>query len=177
MTLGANPTMPETRRASSTASRITLVIATHVFVLFLVAVIPVVVFEAVASYAQAGHPRAHAFAFIGGVTYPLYVGHWLLKAKSLTLKFTSLHLLSLVTLTFFVSGVCNSLKLPALLLVFPIGWSLLPGFIAAFASVRGNRSLVRACVFSLVISFPLALVMSVLLAYGQGMSSMAGMRW
>jgi hypothetical protein len=163
--------------ASKTAPHIALAIAAHAFVLLLVTVIPVLVFEAIASYAQDGHKRAHAFDFIGGITYPLYIGYWLLKAKSFTFKLTTLHLLTLVTLTIFVTNFCDVYKLPTVQVMFPIVWSLLAAPVAAVAHTRGQSFFVRGCVTSLLTSFPLALLMSALLAYAQGMSSMAGMRW
>ena len=165
------------QQRSRTASQLALTVTVHVLAILMVTVIPVLVYEAVTSYAQNGRPRAGAFAFSGGVTYVVYAAHWLLKAKHFTFKFTSLHLITLVAFSLFVSGICDWYKLPTLQLLFPIGWSLLAGVVAAVGFARGQRFLVRACIVSLLISFPLALAISALLAYGQGMSSMAGMRW
>lgn len=166
------PDLLKSKPGAQTAFRLLSIVTVHAFLLALVVLIPVRVYEAVSSYANDGHLWAFAFVFIGGATYPLYGTYWLLKAKSLTFKLASVHVLSLITLSLLVSGVCDQWKMPTVQVAFPIAWSLLALPVAVYALARRNAPLLKASIVTALVTLPFALALSVFLWFGQGLSVM-----
>lgn len=164
-------------RGDRTPSSLAAKLIVHALVVVLVVMTPVMVYDQMNALYLSGHRQVDAFYFIGGVTYPLYAIYWLLKIRSLTFKVTLIHLVALVSLTLFISGLCDAWKLPTLQLVCPLALALTALPLALLARVTGKIQVAKAFLIGTAVSLPIAGAMSVLLAFGQGMSALGGMRW
>jgi hypothetical protein len=170
---GVTSNQPE----SQSNGRASLGFGFHSLLILLVVAVPVVVYEQVSQIGM-GRQGTTDLSLVGGVTYPLYAIYWISRLKSVGLKATLIHLITVLTATFLVGEMYTH----------PSDWSevqagvpmLLSGAglaLALFARLGQRRTLAKALFISTLVTLPVAMGGSLLLLIGQGMSAMAGMRW
>ncbi|MFZ6654688.1 hypothetical protein [Undibacterium sp. TJN19] len=157
---------------STTAKRICL----HIFLILIVLILPPVVYDFVSSSSLSHLSHVNGLDMTGGLAYPAYFSYWVTRLRSARARLILLHLIALLTISFFTleaSG--RSTPLFVILLPAIVGLITLP--IALLATSRGQKPLAVNCLLSSLVNGPLGLILSLLTIYGAGMGAMSGMRW
>lgn len=147
-------------------------IALHLLLVFAVLLIPPLVYDQVSKHIDG----ESMWLYVGGLTYPLYLGWWITRMGHPRIRTILLHLLAFATLMSALvlaldrRGAGFALFLPAA--------SLLPCvaiMLVRFAQQRGDDA--RTHLYALLLLIPFALFLTGLIFLGMGMLAMRGMRW
>lgn len=113
---------------------------------------------------------------LGSLSYPVYFSYLATRLHSARISFILLHLIALLTISFFTLEASGSAT-PLIVVLLPaiLGLVTLPA--AVVAKLRKRRPLAINCLLSSLVSGPLGLALSMLAIDGVGMSAMSGMRW
>ncbi len=148
-------------------------IALHLLLILAVTAIPPVVFDLISRHGGAGTP----WVFVGGITYPLYLGWWITRIGHARIRTILLHLLVFTTLMAVAILLLDSRAAAGFTLFAPAA-SLLPSvalMLIRAAQRRGDDA--RTHLYALLLLVPFALCLTLLIVYSLAMSSMQGMRW
>ncbi|MFZ6676907.1 hypothetical protein [Undibacterium sp. Tian12W] len=153
--------------------RIALRIALHLFLILLVLILPPLVYDYISHTKLSNVP---GMLMLGGLSYPAYFSYLATRLRSARARLILLHLIALLTISFFMLD-ASGRATPLIVLLLPaiLGLITLPA--ALIARLRKQRALAITCLWSSLVSGPLGLILSMLAIYGAGMSAMSGMRW
>jgi len=147
-------------------------IALHLLLIFAVLVIPPVIYDEVARHVSGDSP----WLYIGGLTYPLYIGWWMTRIGHPRIRAILLHLLAYATLTWALLLMVDKRTI-AFVLFMPAA-ALLPCIamtVRRAVQKRGDEA--RTHLYALLLLIPFALFLTGLIFLGLAMTAMQGMRW
>ncbi|MFZ6746384.1 hypothetical protein ACO0LC_24395 [Undibacterium sp. JH2W] len=148
-------------------------IALHAFLISVVLILPPLVYDSL-SHTRLG--SVPGMLMLGGLSYPTYFSYLVTGLQSARARFIWLHLIALLTISFFALEASDR-STPLLVALLPAILGLITLPMAAIAKLRQQRPLATTCLFSSLVSGPTGLVLSLLAIYSMGMSAMSGMRW
>lgn len=148
-------------------------IVLHLLLILAVAAIPPLLFDAISAHGGAGSP----WVFVGGLTYPLYLGWWIARIGHPRVRVILLHLLVFATLVAAAMLALDDRHAAGFVLFAPAA-SLLPSLVFMLVRAGQRRGYdARTHLYALILLVPFALLLSLLIVYAIGMSAMQGMRW
>lgn len=153
----------------SIIKRITL----HVFLILLVLILPPLVYDYISHTTLS---RIPGMLMVGGLSYPAYFSYLVMRLHSKRARFIWLHLIALLTISFF-SLYASDRSTPLIVALLPAILGLITLPIAAVAKLLKQGPLAINCLLSSLVSGPIGLALSMLAIYGAAMSAMSGMRW
>jgi hypothetical protein len=147
-------------------------IALHLLLILAVVAIPPMVYDWVAKHVAGDS----SWLFVGGLTYPLYLGWWIMRIGHPRLRVILLHLLAFASLMAALVLVLDKRSagfapfLPAAL--------LLPSIVLALLRAAQRRADdARTHLYALLLLIPFALALTALIVIGMSLTAMQGMRW
>ncbi|MES2040145.1 MAG: hypothetical protein V4495_20200 [Pseudomonadota bacterium] len=148
-------------------------IALHVFLILLVLILPPLVYDYISHTSLSTVP---GMLMLGALSYPAYFSYLVTRLHSARARLILLHLITLLTLSFFML-MASDRSTPLIVVLLPaiLGLVTLPA--AVIATLSKQRPLAINCLWSSLVSGPIGLALSMLAIYGVGMSAMSGMRW
>ncbi|MBI1771511.1 MAG: hypothetical protein HYR68_03995 [Burkholderiales bacterium] len=148
-------------------------IALHLFLIPLVLILPPLAYDYISHTELSAVP---GMLMLGSLSYPVYFSYLATRLHSARISFILLHLIALLTISFFTLEASGSAT-PLIVVLLPaiLGLVTLPA--AVVAKLRKRRPLAINCLLSSLVSGPLGLALSMLAIDGVGMSAMSGMRW
>lgn len=149
--------------------RITL----HLFLILLVLILPPLVYDYISHTSLSTVP---GMLMLGAFSYPAYFSYLVTCLHSARARLILLHLITLLTISFFMLVTSGS-STPLIVVLLPaiLGLGTLP--VAVIARLCKQKPLAINCLLSSLVSGPIGLALSMLAIYGMGMSAMSGMRW
>jgi len=154
--------------------RIGFWLAKHLFILILVVLVPLVVFELVSLTALRDNKP---LLMIGSVSWPLYAAWIFLKIRHERLRFILLQLLGVLSgigLMALLASCAASDALMGLVRAFPVLLSLVPLPVLLAPALRRSEAFCRHWYIAVLICLPLALAFAALMTYGSHMCALAG---
>ena len=136
----------------------------HALLLLVVTLLPVFIYEKIWS------SPFNRFAFLGGVTYPLYFAYVASAIRSQRIR-EFLHLLTIVLCALILAAAIPT-RSNEWLVAATIAVGLSPFMLGAYARIKGDTARFRTCLFVGLLSLPLSLATAFLLLLGAGLSSM-----
>jgi FtsH-binding integral membrane protein len=147
-------------------------IALHVLLVFAVLLIPPLAYDQVARHVHGESP----WLFVGGLTYPLYLGWWITRIRHPRIRAILLHLLGFATLLSALVLLLN--QHTASLAPFLPTAAMLPCLALVLLRAAQERDDdMRTHLYGLLLLIPFALFLTALIVIGMSLTAMQGMRW